>query len=330
MSLLTRALPRANACPEQHIDSYSDKFHAFTLLGCNDKVEDFYGDTAHSSIVRVNTPNTKFLSETIETSKSVHGTRLVHIPGLSENVVHPFARERLDGVFSGLPVDRAIAQGHNGVGLGLWQFRDKEARQQVAATRLQILHDTTKKGERLLLIGSSMGSIVLVDMVEMNFNSRDKLDIAGIVLFGPALHTDPGHAREHAVSFGKQLTRDAGRDFVTKSPRKLIRGAKDLVSWGADTAKSLPHIYHQLGEIITASDIRTLHNIFEIVPAITVHGNKDDIVAHELWNTMAKAHPKKFSQIILPGKGHEILVDPDYAVAVLVSAITQSRMLNRT
>ncbi|MFZ1483620.1 MAG: alpha/beta hydrolase [Candidatus Saccharimonadales bacterium] len=285
-------------------------------------------------MLKVKTQTSNFLVETIDSSDSTSEYRFAHVTGLSENVTHPFIRDRVSGVYSELPFARAISLGQNSVGFGirgldLKQFRDKEARATVAATRLSVLRASAKDNEKHILTGTSMGSIVVADMVEQNFRSDSPLDIAGVVLFGPALHTDKNHVIKNAIPFARQLIGDASRDLMTQSPRKLLKRSRGLVSWSGEAILALPHIIHQLGEIITASEVSTLHKTFETIPTVAVYGNKDDIVAHTLMQLMHDSYPAMFGRVIVPDKGHELLFDTELAVQSLVSGIQQSHMLRQ-
>lgn len=330
MTLSPLTSRRQNApCSEQHFEALGISTQNLSILDCDTTLQGFTGAPAHRTVLKVKTPATSFLIETIDLPDSSSPHRLVHVPGLSENVTHPFIRDRVGGVYSELPLARAISLGHNSVGLGLRQFRDKEARAAVASTRLNLLRASAKKNEKHILVGTSMGSIVVADMVEQNFRAGQPLNIEGIVLFGPALHTDKDHVIKHALPFARQLVGDAGRDLMTQSPRNLFKKSRGLISWGGETVLSLPHIIHQLGEIITASEIETLHRTFESVPTVAVYGSKDDIVAHTLMQLLHNSHPVKFNRLIIPRKGHEILFDTDLAVQSLVSGIGQSHMLSQ-
>ncbi len=297
-----------------HDWGFEKKFPNAELLSCRDPlgIEEDDEGLYHSSLY-VNRPkltgSARYLLETIDGSGIPSDLRLVHIPGLSENVPYEFARNRTERLLGLLGLRRSITLGHNAIGIR--GEHDTSNRVDVTLEREEIIRKSSRKDERNILLGSSMGSVILSDIALRNSTSKKPFNIAAQVYVAPAIRRDGGMTLPLAANFGRQLIMDGLRDTAFMGVRQQFHDAKVVKNWLHETSLNLHNLHHQVDEVLGASIADELALVVSLHPTVVIVGEKDKIADIPLWKELAASYPDTMRLVLLKNRGHEILTHPE-------------------
>lgn len=311
-----------------HDWTFGQKVADAAIVSCADYVgpkDDYVG--LHSTTYRYAPLGSaaQFLVE-IAGNRNTTSARLVHVPGLTESISHSFVRDRGRTLAKMSSLQRVITLGHNAIGIP--HAEDTQTRLEVATARLDILRKTAEPGEKQILLGCSMGSIVVSDIVHLNQQSEKPLDIGGLVFFAPAIRTIQGLSWGLKAQFAAQIGRDGFRELFSRPSLELVKGSGQLATWVLESFRDRKHVLHQLSEIVSTSEFEVLDVATATVPTLIVYGEKDRIVDQEVWKELETQHPATVRTIVIPRKGHEVMDHPTHAGKKLAKEIASFEPLH--
>ncbi|MCA9328098.1 alpha/beta hydrolase, partial [Candidatus Saccharibacteria bacterium] len=274
--------------PERHSGVIGELLPGAQLLSCREFSvgNRFSGVTYHGSLRSVRHNDAAYLIEHAAAAigiTSVTDVGIVQFPGLTESVNHDLVKGRAEGLANELRPSSVLALGSNAIGIP--GEIDLQSREEFVAERFSALVEATPPNQRLLLVGTSMGGIIMSDVVDLNLRQGEPLNIAGQIYIAPAIRRTGGVKPGFALSFGRQIVQDGARDIALSGPLQLAKDVRFLRAWGLDSIRDLKNARHQITTILGDTHPDVIDEALDRYPTVVIAGTKDKVVDFDLWNT---------------------------------------------
>ena len=308
----------ASCLSELHDPQLGARVTGIELLKCSTPSSSLGTSSLHASAYVVRHGSSYLLEQT--RSDKASGIGLVQLPGLSENVTLDLARVRATTLLHTVPqLQTLLSIGHNAIGIP--GARDADRREAVVQERLALLQNVLPRNQKQLLLGCSMGAIILGDIAYENLHSPEPLAIAGQVLFAPAIRRVGTLDPRFIQAFTRQMVADGAREFASGGMEEKLSKIGSIGQWATDSMRNLRHITHQALHLLGSTSVEHLEEAIEVYPTLVVVGEKDKVADHELWDELAKRHPSNLRVVTIPRHGHELMLHPHHAAAKLAKEI---------
>jgi len=298
--------------------------HGIELISCRDIDPGSLSEAPHSSLHMVKTPTSRLLMEHTSGAKPSAEPQIICLPGLSENIVHKYDKifhDQLSTMLSGLTVTSIGANA-----IGIRGERDRASRETVAEERLQITEAVTD-GRKVLVVGTSMGSVYETDIVNLNLDEGEPVNIQGMVYFAPAV-VSPQYAKQRMLGqFFPQLSIDMTRHIHRQPMRDRLRLTGEVAMWGMQAARELPSLAHQARELVRGTGVEKIERIAaKGYPILVIVGGHDAVGELRMWQGVADKY-SNIKLLVLQNHGHELPFEPRKAARKLSKEILQSGIL---
>lgn len=326
------ALQASPALLAQVIDLCTETDHDYTfvrhlqevadvsLIGCRTLAA---ANQRHSSLFRASMSGSSMLIERALAADAASDQQLTCIPGLTEDIRHPFDRSFHDQLEAYLPQADVTTIGNNGIGIP--NKPDRASRAQTAAQRLELLvHTATNK--HVTLLGTSKGAQTSHDIALQNIRAGKPLAIQGLVYFAPAMVENRRTIETMLLRFPFRFGYDMTRAIVAQPFKQRLQSIGALATWGYEAALTLPSLANQLGHLLEGTAIDEIKEVAEHYRILVVNGQRDSVGEQKAWQELAQQSDNiKF--VCLPNHGHELPFVPDKPARKLSREIALSGIL---
>lgn len=232
--------------------------------------------------------------------------------GFMEPIEDGIGREFHSQLARLVPHARIVSHATHGIGSSAGQVSLRGLSQygldRIANEDLKFLHLLGGE-ERLILIGTSMGSVVLNKLLNINTALDKPVEVGGIVLNAPAIVEPPLARSAMLKGLLPHLLSDIPSELVAKTPRaELLQTLGHFAASRARLRDILPAGRHAL-DLLRGTSAADLASMLEAYASVSViAGQKDTLAQTEMWRKMLPAYPSLRLHEV--SKGHGMILKP--------------------
>lgn len=265
---------------------------------------------------------------------SLEQTTIVRLPGLGE-VIENGVGLRMHTELSGkFPTAKVVTIANSGHGkLNCSSKSDNSTRnsysiEAMANQRAELLAGISS--DRLIIVGTSMGSVIGNKLVQLSLNNNNQLNIAGSCWYAPALVT-PNNAKRDILRFLPKFAKDSSlevayRSNLLKNPLAAIGALSIIASSIKDYRISPAAATAQLFDIYKGTPLDEIENTVANLPSSAIVGTADSLKELAMWREFADKYPH-FLLKEVDGRGHGMTLNPVKAVHKITKTIRESGLM---
>lgn len=266
----------------------------------------------HASQYRISAGRSKIILEHADATASVddtdsQGWHIFSMPGLTEHIEGDVRRHLQDGLSIAFPAARKTSIGSNGIGNLL--SCDLTSLDTMARQRYELLSDLAAN-ERIIAMGTSLGTKVVNGLVNLNLDEGSPLDCVQ-VLYSPALVTPRRTAMDMAARFLPCLVRDVVRHAWTLPVKERVQALGKLTQYGARVAADGVTLGHEVYDLLHGTPYEQIERAVSAHRTLVVVGEYDAIGEIPMWCDLEEKYPDTLRVSVIPNRGHDLPIFAD-------------------
>lgn len=227
-----------------------------------------------------------------------------------------------------LPEARVVSHATHGVGKASQRIPFKELSKhgmdKIAEQGLELL-SVVGNDAPLVVIGASMGTVIISDLLNLNIDKGEPVDIAGVVHYGTAL-VDPTRAkRDMGVSFVPALIKDIGKELFIKTPPRKILGKLVMLAASRPSLSDLPPMVRQGMDLFHGTPQAEIEKVVARYPTAVITGTKDPLAQIPMWDELGSRYPSLLLKLV-EGRGHGIILNPEEAARKIAATLVEMNL----
>lgn len=275
-----------------------------------------------------------WLTDPSAIDSSLEPTTIVRLPGLGEVIENGVGLKMHTEMALKFPSARVLSISNSGHGkINCNASNGKQNRrgytiESMANQRAELLQDISS--DRLIIVGTSMGSAVGNKLIQLSLMHNNKLNIAGSCWYAPALAT-PRNAKYDVAKFLPKFAKDcslevAYRSNPLKNPKATIAALGILAASIKDYRIDLKAATTQVFDLIKGTPLEEIENTAASLPSSAIVGTSDSMHELEMW----RSFDAKYSHFLLKevnDRGHGMTLNPVRAVAKIAKTLRESKLM---
>ncbi|MDB5185875.1 MAG: hypothetical protein JWL85_398 [Candidatus Saccharibacteria bacterium] len=264
-----------------------------------------------------------------EPSLADSGLTAVAMPGILESVEGGVGLGYHRALARQLPTHRVVSIATDGIGpngakttLLNWHQCSLD---HMAEQGLDLLK-THNEGRSCVGLATSMGSVVLANILNRNIREGKPVDFRGVILNAPALVPPNRVVQDMFFGFLPLFAIDTLEEVFVRTPPRDIPKVLGLLLHSLPGKKDVVPIVRQVYDLLHGTPMDQIETVVREYPTTVITGTDDPVGEIRMWQELQSHYPKKLKLETVARHGHAMLLKPEDCAERVVTIMKRRRM----